>query len=125
MDTTKNFGVYYGDADGVPQAAEEKAAAKASRRDLYICARLAVRQHTKAIKDMESGIRESIPGTLNDIEWHRHALACALKHIEELAAEFSDDPDIGRDMVETDLFFVELAAALSTNKGTDKQIQEE
>lgn len=123
METTKNFGNHYDDKDEVSQTTVmEEAATKASRRDLYICARLAAEQHAKAIEDMESGVRESIPGTLNDIEWRRHALACALKHIEELAAEFSDDPDIGQDMVETDRFFTELATALKEGKSMSKQI---
>lgn len=86
METTKNFGDHYDDKDEVSQTTVmEEAAAKASRRDLYICARLAAEQHAKAIEDMESGIRGSIPGTLNDIEWRRHALVCALEHIKSLS----------------------------------------
>lgn len=117
MDTTKKLGDCYAE---VPQTAEE-AAAKATRRDLYIYAKLGVAQHTKAIEDIEAGRRKSVPGTLNDIEWRRHALSCALKHIEELEAEFSDDPDIEQDMMETDRFFAELAAALKEGKSMDKQ----
>lgn len=93
-----------------PQSAEEKAAAKASRRDLYICAKLSAQQHTKAIEEFEAGLRESIPGTLNDIEWHRQALTSALRNIEKFEAEFTDDPDIERDMEETDRFFTGLGA---------------
>lgn len=124
MDMTKHFGTHDGSESEATPSPEEKAA-KASRRDLYICSRLAAEQHAKAIEDMESGIRESIPGTLYDIEWRRHALSCALKHIEELEEEFADDPTIVQDMVETDRFFAELATALHTDKDTDKQTQEE
>ena len=121
MDNEKYLVPDDGHEDEVLQTAEEKATAeKARHRELYICARLSAVQHSKAIRDIESGIRESIPGTVNDIVWLRHALACALKNIEELEGEFADDPRIKQDMMETDRFLTDLVMSLGQEKGVDK-----
>ena len=109
MEDTKKLGFHDGAENEVPQTADEE---KMVRRDIYICARLAVMSQSKAIEDIEAGRRESEPGTIGDIEWLRQSTARARQRIAVLAPEFVDDPTIEQEIVETGRFFADLAKDL-------------
>lgn len=104
------------DEDEALLSPEERATEeKARRRQWYICARVAVANLSEHIKRIESGVCAS-----DNLEFLRAQLVHSHRRVAQLEAEFTNDPDIERDVQREIQATEDIARTLGQEKGVDK-----